>query len=73
MKKLAERIIRGIEEPIEIDGKTFKISAEIGVSVYPTDGESLDELIRLADVSMYEAKRRGVKVVFYEELKRETS
>lgn len=73
LKKLAERIIRGIEEPIEIDGKTFKISAEIGVSVYPTDGESLDELIRLADVSMYEAKRRGVKVVFYEELKRETS
>lgn len=73
LKKIAERIIRGIEEPIEIDGKTFKISAEIGVSVYPTDGESLDELIRLADVSMYEAKRRGVKVVFYEELKRETS
>ncbi len=72
LKKLAERIIKGIEEPIEIDGKTFKISAEIGVSVYPTDGESLDELIRLADVSMYEAKRRGVKVVFCEELKRET-
>ncbi|KAF2957233.1 hypothetical protein AS159_09385 [Thermotoga sp. Ku-13t] len=71
LNKLTERIIKDIEEPIEIDGKTFKISAEIGVSVYPTDGESLDELVRLADVSMYEAKRRGVKVMFYRELKKE--
>jgi len=46
--------------------KELNISASIGVSVYPTDSSSVDELIKNADMAMYEAKKQlGTSVEFY--------
>ena len=41
------------------DGSLIRTSASIGLVTYPNDGHSWAELIRRADVAMYEAKRRG--------------
>jgi diguanylate cyclase (GGDEF)-like protein len=41
------------------DGSLIRTSASIGLVTYPEDGRTWSELIRRADLAMYEAKRRG--------------
>ncbi|WP_041081328.1 sensor domain-containing diguanylate cyclase [Thermotoga profunda] len=55
-----ERVIKSIEEPIEISGMNFHISANIGIAEYPEDGENIDQLIRNADSAMYYAKKQNL-------------
>ncbi len=56
---LAERIIDSLAEPMTIDGALVKTGTSIGISFYPRDAEDADELIRLADMALYEAKSEG--------------
>ena len=57
----ALRLIHAVEMPVPIDdsGQTVRISATIGVSRYPRDGEDFDELLLRADQAMYRAKALG--------------
>lgn len=55
----AQRAIDLIEQPISIMGEQRCLSASIGISLYPDDGITPDELTRNADLAMYEVKRRG--------------
>jgi diguanylate cyclase len=57
--KVAQRIIERVSEPVEIDGVPLRIGISVGSACAPNDGETADELLRLADRAMYEAKRRG--------------
>lgn len=54
-----ERLLTAITEPIMIEGRQLRVSASIGVAMYPRDADGADELIALADAAMYEAKRGG--------------
>ncbi|WP_314439353.1 diguanylate cyclase domain-containing protein [Massilia timonae] len=45
--------------PFDLDGKAVTISASIGIAVFPHDGETIDELMRHADVAMYHIKGQG--------------
>ena len=54
-----ERLLKSIAEPISIQSKTLRISASIGVSIYPIDNEDPDTLLRHADQAMYAAKESG--------------
>ena len=56
---LAERIIRTLEQPFVSHGHTLHISASIGVSVFPWDATSPEELIKNADLALYRAKADG--------------
>jgi phosphate/phosphite/phosphonate ABC transporter binding protein len=56
---IAERIVQAIEKPFDIFNRQFFVGASIGVSVYPDDGDSLNELTKKADMAMYDAKRSG--------------
>lgn len=56
---VADRIIYSIQQPTEIDGNIIQIGTSIGVSFYPDDSDSPDELIRMADVALYQAKDDG--------------
>lgn len=51
--------IAEINSPWNFKGGDFHISASVGVSVYPDDGQDADSLIKAADMAMYEAKRNG--------------
>jgi diguanylate cyclase (GGDEF)-like protein len=62
---VAERIRNSIANtPLEIDGKTVKITVSIGVASYPGDGHTLDSLVGSADEAMYKAKTAGRDQVF---------
>ncbi|UUV18424.1 EAL domain-containing protein [Fusobacteria bacterium ZRK30] len=52
-------ILNIFEFPFNIGGKDLFITTSIGVSLYPLDGNSLNELIKNADTAMYYAKRSG--------------
>jgi len=56
---VANKIIDCIMEPVEIEGNKARVGASIGISLYPDDGNTEQELIRKADLAMYEAKRQG--------------
>ncbi len=55
---LAERLTQVFAEPFVIDGRRFDVRASIGRAVFPEDADTADELLRQADLAMFEAKRR---------------
>ena len=57
--KAASRILEGISRPFELEGHEMFITASIGISLYPADGEETSDLLKSADVAMYEAKTKG--------------
>lgn len=56
---IANRVVQTIGKPFDIFGYQVKVGASIGVSVYPDDGDNLDELTKKADMAMYEVKSSG--------------
>jgi len=54
-----ERLLAAIAEPINVNSTTCKLSASIGVSMYPRDADNPDALLRYADQAMYVAKNSG--------------
>lgn len=53
------QLLARIGEPYSIGGVEQLIGASIGIALIPEDGTSADELLRLADLAMYEAKSAG--------------
>ncbi len=56
---LAQRVIKLMSEPYDIDGDQAVIGASIGIAVGPGDGLSSDKLLRNADLALYRAKGDG--------------
>jgi diguanylate cyclase (GGDEF)-like protein/PAS domain S-box-containing protein len=56
---LADRLIKVISEPYEIDGHQVSIGTSIGIAVAPTDGMDPDQLFKNADLALYKAKGEG--------------
>ncbi len=52
-------ILELFQQPFTISGMNFKITASIGVSLYPHDGETSEELLIKADLAMYKSKETG--------------
>ena len=64
---MVERLLRCFVQPFEISGRPLFVSASIGVTMFPQDGLTAEELLRNADLAMYRAKsdgRRGYR--FYD-------
>ncbi|GAB1393842.1 hypothetical protein MASR1M60_20060 [Rhodocyclaceae bacterium] len=55
----ARRILDRLSQPFELDNLSFTVTCSIGVSLFPGDGDSMDELIKNADAAMYHVKERG--------------
>jgi diguanylate cyclase (GGDEF)-like protein len=56
---VAEKILRTLVPEIRVDGRSFKIGASIGISLFPGDAGDAETLLRNADVAMYRAKELG--------------
>ncbi len=64
---VAERILKRLEQVYIIDGNKYRIGASIGVSIINNIDTSAHEVIRNADIAMYEAKRLGRgQVIFFQ-------
>ncbi|WP_338584129.1 phosphodiesterase DibA [Pseudomonas sp. MAG733B] len=56
---LAQRIIEGLKEPFQIDGHQLFINTSIGISLFPGDALSAEQLLRNADSALFKAKSAG--------------
>ena len=56
---IARKILTRISSPITVDERQHALSTSIGVSCFPTDGRTPDELLTRADLAMYSAKEAG--------------
>tara|TARA_B100001109_G_scaffold251178_1_gene245333 strand:+ start:55985 stop:60148 length:4164 start_codon:yes stop_codon:yes gene_type:complete len=66
--KVAERILHCLNKPYVLQQREVFISASIGISIYPHDGESVIELLKNSDMAMYHAKNLGRdNVQFFDE------
>jgi len=64
---LATRIREAIRAPIDMNGHKIVADISIGISIAPDDGRELDELLKTADIALYEAKNAGRgRYCFYE-------
>jgi diguanylate cyclase (GGDEF)-like protein len=57
--KVAQKILGVLTPPVLVDAHILPVSASVGVSIYPGDGTSSEQLLMHADVAMYRAKQRG--------------
>jgi len=58
-RMVADKFLEVLQAPFDLDGHQVHISASIGIAIYPKDGESIDELLRHADIAMYQVKALG--------------
>jgi diguanylate cyclase (GGDEF)-like protein len=58
-RRLAENLIRVVSKPYDFNGYLIRISASIGAAGYPEAGNQDHELLRRADLAMYQAKEAG--------------
>lgn len=56
---VADRIIKSLGEPFDLQGREGRISGSIGISILPAQASTASELLHNADVAMYQAKRSG--------------
>lgn len=56
---IARKLLEALTPPYEIEGRNATCTPSIGISVYPDDGTNMDELMKLADTAMYQAKQSG--------------
>ena len=70
---LADRVARAFALPFALNGQNIRVTASVGIAVAPDNGVTADELMRHADIALYEAKDRGRDraVLFSEEMARQ--
>lgn len=57
--ELATKLCHALGQPYQLNGAVAHIGCTIGISLFPTDGDDAEMLIRNADVAMYHGKQRG--------------
>jgi diguanylate cyclase (GGDEF)-like protein len=56
---VSARLVEALSRPFALSGGEAHVSASIGVSMYPDDGEHIDALVASADAALYAAKANG--------------
>ncbi len=59
---VAQKVLEALAQPFALEASEVFVSASIGISVYPADGEDAETLLRNADMAMYRAKKAGRNV-----------
>jgi len=56
---IAGKLLAALREPLWVGDRELHLTASVGISLYPDDGDSIDALIEQADAAMYRAKSTG--------------
>jgi diguanylate cyclase (GGDEF)-like protein len=67
--EVAQRIIEAVQRPVSLGGRDHFVRASIGITLFPDDGNTIEELLRNADLAMYQAKDGGrSRAVFFDRM-----
>jgi diguanylate cyclase (GGDEF)-like protein len=59
VERCGEQIIRNASEPVEISGRKIIMTLSVGITIFPENGRTAEELLRNADAAMYTVKDSG--------------
>ncbi|MBS3990771.1 MAG: GGDEF domain-containing protein [Erysipelothrix sp.] len=59
VQNIATRIVKKLNEPVLVGNNRCQVGASIGISIYPQDGSTIDELFAKSDEAMYAVKQSG--------------
>jgi diguanylate cyclase (GGDEF)-like protein/PAS domain S-box-containing protein len=59
LARVARKVLAAAKEPVDLAGAQGRVTASIGIAVYPIDGTDIEELFKNADTAMYAAKQAG--------------
>ncbi|MES1148479.1 MAG: GGDEF domain-containing protein, partial [Bradyrhizobium guangdongense] len=66
---MAQRIVRAISAPYQVDGHTIDLGVSVGVAVAPEDGRTVEALLSRSDKALYRAKENRGSYVFARDLR----
>ncbi|MDN2664798.1 putative bifunctional diguanylate cyclase/phosphodiesterase [Psychromonas sp. 14N.309.X.WAT.B.A12] len=59
IKRVAESLVKAISKPVFLGNTELYVTGSVGISIYPTNANTAENLIKYADTAMYEAKKEG--------------
>ena len=63
---IAKQITHEVSTPIRLQDKEIYLSSSMGISLYPKDGQKIEELLKQSEIAMYSAKKTaGNRYIFY--------
>ena len=62
---LAARILAALRRPFSLQGHTFHVDSSLGIAVYPRNADTIDDLLKCADIAMYGVKKGHATSFFY--------
>jgi len=62
---LGKKILAAFKQPFPLAGQELQVTASLGISVYPDDGQDFQTLMQSADIAMYHAKRERNRFCLY--------
>jgi diguanylate cyclase (GGDEF)-like protein len=62
---VAEKLLRALRSPFEVRGLALHVTASLGIASFPAQARDLDDLLKCADVAMYQAKAAHSGYAFY--------
>ncbi|MBT8148876.1 MAG: EAL domain-containing protein, partial [Gammaproteobacteria bacterium] len=62
---IARKLVAEMRRPFKVDGRELRVTVSIGISIYPQDGKTPQDLLRHADSAMYYAKNAGRNTYAY--------
>lgn len=72
INRIAETVLKNISMPLKVDDIEIKSTFSIGISIYPIDGSTIEELEKHADLAMYYAKKQpGNAYCYYGDIVKE--
>jgi diguanylate cyclase (GGDEF)-like protein len=57
--EMAQRVLRVVEEPVQLGNTSVRVSASIGIALFPEDALDFETLVKHADIAVYQAKALG--------------
>lgn len=67
-RKVADKLLKALDSPFELEGHTLLIGASLGLAIYPDTAKTAEELIKQADQALRRAKQEGpVRFVSFSE------
>jgi diguanylate cyclase (GGDEF)-like protein len=66
-KRVYQHVLELIKLPIDMEYSSLRVSASMGVSIFPEDSESLEELMRYADIALNQAKKQRDRLICFDQ------
>ncbi|MDG9667751.1 EAL domain-containing protein [Hahella sp. CR1] len=63
--KIAAPLVEACQRPFEVSGMLLNVDVSIGAAYFPKDGDTIEELMKNADIAMYHAKRKRSRLEVY--------